>query len=57
MPLNVIHVGLGGWGGNWAQIAIPRVPEVDVVAVVDIDADTRASVLTAIKRPGLPGFA
>ncbi|RUR03027.1 Gfo/Idh/MocA family protein [Labedella endophytica] len=57
MPLNVIHVGLGGWGGNWAQIAIPRVPEVEVVAVVDIDADTRASVLKAIKRPGLPGFA
>lgn len=57
MPLNVIHVGLGGWGGNWAQIAIPRVPDVDVVAVVDIVEDTRAEVLAAMKRPDLPGFA
>ncbi|PZF57671.1 gfo/Idh/MocA family oxidoreductase [Curtobacterium sp. MCSS17_008] len=35
MTVRIIHVGLGGWGGNWARTAIPQVTEVEVVGLVD----------------------
>lgn len=56
MSLRIVHVGLGGWGGDWARNAIPRVPDVDVVGVVDPDATHRAAVLTKIGRPEIPAF-
>ncbi|MCU1440384.1 MAG: oxidoreductase domain protein [Rhodoglobus sp.] len=35
MPLRLIHVGLGGWGTNWETYPIPRVTEVERVAIVE----------------------
>ncbi len=34
-PVRLVHVGLGDWGTNWERHAIPPVPEVDRVALVD----------------------
>ncbi len=34
-PIKLIHVGVGGWGGDWEVNAIPPVKEVERVAVVD----------------------
>lgn len=56
MPLKVVHVGLGGWGGDWARNALPRVPDIDVVGVVDPDATHRAAVLEKIACPDLAAF-
>jgi predicted dehydrogenase len=56
VSVRVIHVGLGGWGGDWARTAIPRVKDIDVVGVVDIDPEHRTNVLKAIKKPKLPQF-
>ncbi len=36
----IIHVGLGGWGGDWERNAIPPVTEVDRVAIVDAHEPT-----------------
>ena len=36
-PLRIVQVGMGGWGQNWAEIAIPRATGVEVVAWVDAD--------------------
>jgi len=35
MALKLIHVGLGGWGTNWETFPLPRVPEVERVAIVE----------------------
>lgn len=56
MSLRIVHVGLGGWGGDWARNVLPRVSEVDVVGVVDPDATHRATVLERIARPDIPAF-
>ena len=56
MSVRVIHAGLGGWGGNWARTAIPAVPEVDVVAVVDPHPETLQSVSAAIGVPEARAF-
>lgn len=34
-PVRLIHVGLGGWGGDWARSVIPTLPDIDCVAKVD----------------------
>ncbi|MBF5082979.1 Gfo/Idh/MocA family protein [Quadrisphaera sp. INWT6] len=36
--LRLAHVGLGGWGSDWERNAVPRVPEVDRVGVVEPNA-------------------
>lgn len=33
--IRLIHVGLGGWGGDWARSVIPTLPDIDCVAKVD----------------------
>jgi predicted dehydrogenase len=33
--MNLIHVGVGNWGLDWERHALPHVPEVERVAVVD----------------------
>jgi hypothetical protein len=33
--IKLIHVGLGGWGLDWAQHVYPGSPEVEPVAYVD----------------------
>ena len=51
MALRLIHVGLGGWGRDWARNALPKVPTIERVAVVDADA---ASLTKAGEELGLP---
>jgi predicted dehydrogenase len=48
----LIHVGLGGWGGNWEQHAIPPVPEVERVAIVDAHEPTLRSAQRVLDLPG-----
>lgn len=35
--MRLVHIGLGGWGRDWERTVLPRVPEVDRVAVVEPD--------------------
>jgi predicted dehydrogenase len=51
VALRLIHVGLGGWGRDWATNAVPRVPTVHRVAIVDADA---ASLAAAQEKLDLP---
>ncbi len=51
MGLRIVHVGVGGWGPDWAANALPRVGEVEPVAWVDADA---ATLDAARARLGLP---
>lgn len=57
MALRIIHVGLGGWGGNWARTVIPAVAEVELVAAVDPHEPTRAAVTEDVGFPASIGFA
>ncbi|WP_114855383.1 Gfo/Idh/MocA family protein [Brachybacterium sp. YJGR34] len=56
MSVKIIHVGLGGWGGDWARTAIPAVAEVEVVAIADPDATTLQTVGAAIGAPAAARF-
>lgn len=56
MSVRIIHVGLGGWGGNWARTAIPEVSEVQVVAIVDPSAPTLEAVRTDLGLPASAAF-
>jgi predicted dehydrogenase len=47
----IIHVGLGGWGGDWERNAIPPVPEVDRVAIVDAHEPTLRAAQKALDLP------
>jgi predicted dehydrogenase len=54
MTVRIIHVGLGGWGGSWARVALPAVSEVEVVGIADPSAPT----LEAVRKDlGLPETA
>lgn len=57
MTVRIIHVGLGGWGGNWARTAIPEVSEVEVVGIVDPVPGTLAGVRTDLGLPESAAFA
>jgi predicted dehydrogenase len=39
--IRIVHVGLGGWGGNWATHVLPTHPDVDVVGWVEIAGEKR----------------
>ena len=41
--IKIVHVGLGGWGGNWATHVLPTHPDVEVVGWVEILGDRRKS--------------
>ncbi len=56
MTIRIIHVGLGGWGGDWARNAIPPVREVEVAAIVDPHAPTRTKTATALALPETLAF-
>ena len=51
MTIKLIHVGLGGWGGDWARTAIPPVPEIEVAALVDPFEPTRLKVCADLGIP------
>jgi predicted dehydrogenase len=55
--VRVIHVGLGGWGGDWARNAIPPVAEVEVAAIVDPHEPTRERVRALLGLPASVAFA
>ncbi|WP_201361119.1 Gfo/Idh/MocA family protein [Dictyobacter formicarum] len=38
MTLQIIHVGLGGWGQNWARTVVAENKDVETTAWVEIDA-------------------
>ncbi|MGY5766682.1 Gfo/Idh/MocA family protein [Brachybacterium sp. DNPG3] len=48
MTIRIIHVGLGGWGGDWARTAIPAVEEIEVAAIADPSEATLAAVQEAL---------
>jgi predicted dehydrogenase len=49
-PLRIVQVGMGGWGQNWAEIAIPRAGKaVETVAWVDADPVCLATVQQGLK--------
>jgi predicted dehydrogenase len=47
----IIHVGLGGWGGDWERRAIPPVAEVDRVAIVDAHEPTLRAAQEKLELP------
>jgi len=47
----IIHVGLGGWGGDWERRAIPPVTEVDRVAIVDAHEPTLRAAQAKLDLP------
>ena len=57
MTVRIVHVGLGGWGGNWARTVIPAVSAVDVVAIVDPHAPTLETVAAGIGVAAEASFA
>ena len=40
--VELVQVGLGGWGRNWAQEVLPAVPGIEMVGFVDADPAMRA---------------
>ena len=55
MLQDLIQVGLGPWGLDWATNVAPLVPEVRWAAIVDTDADRRNA--AAQQRPDVPMMA
>ena len=53
--LNLIQVGLGPWGFDWATKVAPLIPEVRWAAIVDRDADRRDAATR--ERPDVPVMA
>jgi predicted dehydrogenase len=51
VALKLIHVGLGGWGTNWETYPIPRVSEVERVAIVEPFEAALAAAQKALKLP------
>ena len=41
--IRIVHVGLGGWGGNWATHVLPTHPDIEVVGWVEIAVEKRKS--------------
>jgi predicted dehydrogenase len=51
MTLRVIHAGLGGWGSNWEVYPIPRVKDVERVAIVEPFDEPLRAVQKQMKLP------
>lgn len=57
VTVRLIHVGLGGWGGNWARNVVPDEELITVAALVEPDEKTRRTVLAELGLPDAVGFA
>lgn len=55
--IRLIQVGLGFWGGSWAEEILPTVPSVEVVARVDPDPAARARLRERMGERAGPLFA
>ncbi|MEJ7839215.1 MAG: Gfo/Idh/MocA family oxidoreductase [Thermomicrobiales bacterium] len=51
VALKVIHAGLGGWGSNWEVHPIPRVKDVERVAVVEPFEEPLRAIQRLLKLP------
>lgn len=49
--IRIVHVGLGGWGGNWATHVLPTHPDIEAVGYVEIVGDKRKSFAERLGRP------
>jgi predicted dehydrogenase len=49
--IKVVHVGLGGWGGNWATHVLPFHPDIEPVGYVEIVGDKRTDFADRLKQP------
>jgi predicted dehydrogenase len=56
VPVRFVHVGMGGWGQNWAQYVVPQVKAVKPVAWVDADPATLAAARKALDLPAKKCF-
>src|SRR2546423_612330 len=55
--LKLIHIGLGAWGSNWAAHVLPRHPDVEVAAFVDLASEKRAAMQLRLGEPAERYFA
>jgi predicted dehydrogenase len=49
--IRVVHVGLGGWGGNWATHVLPFHPDIEPVGYVEIVGDKRTEFAKRLNQP------
>ena len=49
--IKVVHVGLGGWGGNWATHVLPFHPDIEPVGYVEIVGDKRKAFAERLGQP------
>lgn len=56
MTVRLVHVGLGGWGGNWARNVVPNEELITVAALVEPDEKTRSAALADLGLPDAIGF-
>ena len=49
--IRVVHVGLGGWGGNWATHVLPFHPDVEPVGYVELVGDKRTQFAERLNQP------
>jgi predicted dehydrogenase len=51
MSLQLIQIGLGGWGRNWVEEVTRATPGVEPVAWVDLDPATRERAIVDLDLP------
>jgi predicted dehydrogenase len=56
MTVRIIHVGMGGWGQDWAKNAIPKVKDVQPVAWVDSNPASLAQIQKTLGFPAAGCF-
>ena len=49
--LRIVHVGLGGWGGNWATHVLPFHPDVEPVGFVELVGEKREAFAARLGKP------
>lgn len=54
--IRIVHVGLGGWGGNWATHVLQHHPDIEVAAYVDTDAAKREAMAFRLGPTAAPFF-